>query len=326
MGANLKVGLVGLGMMGRNHARVLSNLPGVDLVGVYDLMGDPNKTVREDLIVDAISKFIPKNIDYAVIAVPTIKHEEVALEIIDMGANVLIEKPLAHTIDSAQRILYALNNGNLVGAVGQIERYNPALLEAKRRIENGELGKLYQIYTRRQGWHPVRIADVGVVKDLGTHDIDLTSWIMQRKYHTVTAHTAYYSGKEHEDVVSIIGQLDDDIVATHMIDWLSPFKVRETTILGEKGALVADTLNAQLTYYPNSLYDPDAFRGVMEGDVIRYSIKKKEPLLAEHEAFRDYVLGESSNVTSIESGIETLKVAEAVLVSAKVKKSVELLA
>jgi UDP-N-acetylglucosamine 3-dehydrogenase len=326
VGANLKAALIGLGVMGKNHARVLSSLPGVDLVGVYDPAGDPTGAVKKEMLLDKISDLIPKNIDYCVIAVPTVLHEQVALEIIDMGANVFIEKPLAHSVDSAQRISYALANAHLVGAVGQIERYNPALVEAKKRIESDQLGKIYQIYTRRQGWHPVRIADVGVVKDLGTHDIDLTSWISQKKYTTVTAHTAYYSGKEHEDIVSIIGQLEQGIVATHMIDWLSPFKIRETTILGEKGALVADTLNAQLTYYPNSLYDADTFRGVMEGDVVRYSIPKKEPLLAEHEAFRDYVLGISDNVTSIQSGIETLKVAEAVLVSAKVKKSVDLLA
>jgi UDP-N-acetylglucosamine 3-dehydrogenase len=326
VGANLKAALIGLGVMGKNHARVLSSLPGVDLVGVYDPAGDPTNAVKKEILLSQISDLIKKDIDYCVVAVPTVLHEEVALELIDMGANVLVEKPLAHSVDSAQRISYALTNAHLVGAVGQIERYNPALVEAKKRIESGQLGKIYQIYTRRQGWHPTRIADVGVVKDLGTHDIDLTSWIAQRKYETVTAHTAYHSGKEHEDIVSIIGQLSGGIVATHMIDWLSPFKVRETTILGEKGALVADTLNAQLTYYPNSLYDVDNFRGVMEGDVTRYSLNRKEPLLAEHEAFRDYVLGLSENVTSIESGIETLKVAEAILVSAKVKTSIELLA
>lgn len=324
MPANLQVGLVGLGAMGRNHARILGNLPGIDLVGVYDPLGDTTGMIKPDLMVNSISQLIPKNLDYCVIAVPTVKHEEVALELIDMASNVLIEKPVSHSSKSAAKIQDALINSHLVGAVGQIERYNPALVKARELIQAGLIGKIYEVFTRRQGWHPTRIADVGVVKDLATHDIDLTSWITSRKYENVFALAGYHSGKKHEDIVSITAMLEGGVVTNHIIDWLSPNKIRETRILGEKGCLIADTLNVKLAFYPNALYSSGGFKGVVDGDITYYKLDKKEPLVSEHEAFRDYVLGVSSNVATIESGITVLQVCEAVLESAKTKSSVSL--
>jgi len=323
--ANLQVGLIGLGVMGRNHYRVLNNLPGITLAGVYDPLGDSLGIVKPGLMVNSVSDLIPKNLDYCVIAVPTIYHEEVTLEVIDMGANVLVEKPVAHTAESAVRIQDALKNAHLVGAVGQIERYNPALLKARQLIKDGLLGNIYEVFTRRQGWHPTRIADVGVVKDLATHDIDLTSWITDKKYEKVFALTGYHSGKEHEDIVSITAMLEGGVVTNHIIDWLSPNKIRETRILGEKGCLIADTLNVKLAFYPNSLYDSDTFKGVVDGDITYYKLDKKEPLVSEHEEFRNYVVGESDNVATIESGVEVLRVCEAVLKSAKTGNSISLL-
>lgn len=323
---DLRVGLIGLGVMGRNHARVLSNLPGISLVGVYDPLGDPTQVVKPDLMLKSVSDFYSKGLDYCVIAVPTSYHEQVALELIDYGAHLLVEKPVAHSVESAQRILNELNSAHLVGAVGQIERYNPALMKARQLIDQGLLGKIYEVFTRRQGWHPTRIADVGVVKDLGTHDIDLTSWLTQKPYEKVAAFTGYHTGREHEDIVSITALLKGGIVANHIIDWLSPNKIRETRILGEKGCLIADTLNVKLAFYPNALYDEKEFKGVVDGDITYYKLDKVEPLRTEHENFRDYVLGTSINVATIDSGIETLKVAEAVLQSAKTGKSVKLVA
>ena len=322
---NLRVGLIGVGMMGRNHLRVLSNLPGVDLVAVHDPAGYPHDIVRPELVLSSISKFKQRDVDYCVIAVPTIFHEEVALEVIAMGMHVFIEKPLAHSLESARRISDALRDARLVGAIGQIERYNPSLIEARRRIEDGQLGRIYEVFTRRQGWYPARIADVGVVKDLGTHDIDLTAWITQKKYEKVAAFTSSHVMNEHEDIVSISAMLEDKIVVNHIIDWLSPNKIRETRILGEKGCLIADTLNAKLAFYPNALYDADEFKGVVDGDISYYKLDKKEALRSEHENFRDYVLGISDNVATIDSGLETLKVVEAVLESARLEKSVNLI-
>ena len=176
------------------------------------------------------------------------------------------------------------------------------------RLEDGLLGEIYQIATRRQGPFPGRIADVGVIKDLATHDIDLTAWVSQQSYVSVNARTAYRSGREHEDMVIAVATLSKGTIATHTVNWLTPFKERTTIVTGEKGALVADTLTADLTYYENGVSQSSwdgvsTFRGVREGDVTRFALTKKEPLLSEHEAFRDAVLtGDTSRIVTLERG------------------------
>jgi UDP-N-acetylglucosamine 3-dehydrogenase len=324
MTMNLRAGLVGLGMMGGNHARILSNLPGVDFIAAYDAAGNTSHAVKKEIIYNSLSSFKALNLDYCVIAVPTAVHEESALELISMGCHLLIEKPITHDSTSALNLQEALKNSGLRGAIGQIERYNPALAKARELIEQNTLGKIYEVFTRRQGWFPTRIVDVGVVKDLATHDIDLTSWILKSKYEKVSAFAGYQTNQVHEDIVSITALMSGGIVVNHIIDWLSPNKIRETRILGEKGCLIADTLNCTLAFHPNELYDPNVFAGVIDGNVINYKLDKKEPLLLEHQAFRDYINGNSENVASVASGIEVLKVCEAVLESIKSGNSVSL--
>jgi predicted dehydrogenase len=257
-----------------------------------------------------------------VVAVPTAFHEDVALALCDAGVAAMIEKPLAAEADSAARIVKAFDDRGLVGCVGHIERFNPALQQLRSRLENGDLGEIYQIATRRQGPFPARIADVGVVKDLATHDIDLTSWVTQRNYESVSARTAHRSGREHEDLVAAVGTLEGGVVTSHLVNWLSPFKERTTIVTGEKGSFVADTLQADLTFHVNGVvavewHSVASFRGVTEGDVVRYAFPKPEPLRTELEAFRDAVLGKPAGIVTLAEGLRTVKIAEAVLASAR---------
>ncbi len=325
----LRAGLIGLGMMGRHHARVLGSLEGVDLVAVADATGDPHGAAAGRPILASVEDLIAVGIDYCMVAVPTAFHEEVGLALAAAGVHAMIEKPLAVDVASAKRLAEAFESAGLVGAVGHIERYNPALQEARCRLADGALGEVYQIATRRQGPFPARIADVGVVKDLGTHDFDLTAWISGHPFVSVSAQVAYRSGREHEDLVSVTGQLSDGTVTNHLVNWLSPFKERLTVITGARGAFVADTLTADLTFHANGTvatkWDAIAdFRGVSEGDVVRYAIAKPEPLRTEHEAFRDAVLGKESDIVSMSQGTATVAVAEAALDSAKRGKTVHL--
>ena len=155
--ANLRAGLIGLGMMGRHHARVLGSLPGVDLVAVADPGGDAHDVAGSRPLEDSIEGLIAHGLDYCMVAVPTIYHEPVGLALAAAGVHAIIEKPLAQDTPSAVRLANAFKDAGLVGAVGHIERYNPALQELRRRLANGELGALYQIATRRQGPFPERI-------------------------------------------------------------------------------------------------------------------------------------------------------------------------
>jgi predicted dehydrogenase len=319
--ANLRAGLIGLGMMGRHHARVMGSLEGVDLVAMADPGGDPHGVAGDRPLLESVEQLIEQGLDYCMVAVPTVYHEPVGLALAEAGVHAIIEKPLAQDTPSAQHLAKAFADAGLIGAVGHIERYNPALQQARARLEAGELGDVYQVTTRRQGPFPARIADVGVVKDLGTHDIDLTAWVTQQPYTSVAARTAYKSGREHEDLVAVVGLLANGTVTNHLVNWLSPLKERVTIITGERGAFVADTLTADLTFYANGqirhTWDDIAnFRGVSEGDVIRFAIAKPEPLRVEHEQFRDAVLGKNADIVTMSQGLATVAVAEACIESA----------
>jgi len=319
--ARLRAGLIGLGAMGRNHARVLNSLDGVDLVGILDPA--PGNAAPDGVpVVAELDQFLALGLDYAVIACPTGLHEEFGLALAGAGVHALIEKPLAPSVEAARTLVAAFESKGLVGAVGHIERYNPSLQSLRARLENGELGDIYQIVTRRQGPFPGRIADVGVVMDLATHDIDLTAWVTGRAYEHVAAYTVSRSGRPHEDMVSAVAGLGGGLMANHLVNWLSPLKERSTVITGAKGCFVADTLTADLTFYANGVVGAEwealrTFRGVSEGDMIRYAIPKREPLLVEHERFRDAVEGKDSDIVTLRQGMRTVEVAAAVLRSAK---------
>lgn len=197
-----------------------------------------------------------------------------------------------------------------------------ALQELRRRIEGGELGAVYQVVTRRQGPFPSRIADVGVAKDLASHDVDLTAWVVQSDYELVFAQTTFKSGREHEDMITITGRTGSGVIVNNIVNWLSPMKERVTVVTGEKGAFVADTSTGDLTFYANGTIPLEwesmsTFRGVSEGDVTRYAFPKREPLRVEHEAFRDAVLGNKTDLVTMEQGQRTLTVVEAALRSAQ---------
>jgi predicted dehydrogenase len=316
--ADLRVGLIGLGMMGRHHARVVREIDGVELVAVADATGDPHNVAGGLTVLNDVHELIAAGIDAAVCAVPTGMHEEVGLALAEAGVHTLIEKPIAHSVEAGERLVKAFAARGVVGAVGHIERYNPALQSLRARMAAGDLGDIYQIATRRQGPFPARIADVGVVKDLATHDIDLTAWLAQSEYLAVSAQVALRSGRPHEDLVAATGKLANGTVTNHLVNWLSPMKERVTVVTGEKGAFVADTLTADLTFYANGVVSTEwdsvaNFRGVSEGDVTRFAIAKREPLRVEHEKFRDAILGKDADIVTLQEGQNTLATAEQLL-------------
>lgn len=318
----LRAGLIGLGSMGANHARVLSTLDEVDFVGVSDPVAEQGPRSQGRPVVPDVDALLELGLDYAVIATPTITHLPLGLKLAEAGVHALIEKPLTLDAEEARILTDAFSARGLVGAVGHIERYNPALQQARDRIEDGQLGELYQVATRRQGPFPARIGDVGVILDLATHDIDLTAWVTRSDYTTVAAHTAHRSGRQHEDLVAVTGALTNGMVTNHLVNWLSPMKERVTVITGERGALVADTLTADLTFFENGVVPVgwpmlESFRGVTEGNMTRYAYAKPEPLAVEHQRFRDAVLGVGDDIVPFLAGARTVAVAEAVLESSK---------
>lgn len=323
----LRLGVIGLGSMGRHHVRVIRETPGLELVAVADPAGDRFGVAAHGLPVLAdVAALIDAGIDAAVVAVPTLEHESVALALAAAGVHTLVEKPIAHDVPAGERVAAAFRDADRVGAVGYVERCNPAVIEVRRRILDGQLGAVYQITTSRQGPFPARISDVGVVKDLATHDVDLTAWLAGARYAQVSAHVAHQSGRSHEDMLVASGVLTNGVIVNHLVNWLSPRKERQTVVVGEKGSLIADTLTGDVTFCENATVRSEweavaNFRGVSEGDVVRYAFAKREPLRVEQENFRDAINGDVAAVVSMDEGVETLRVVQAMLDSARTRQS-----
>lgn len=327
--SSIRVGILGIGSMGRHHVRNARALEGFDLVAVADPGGDKFGVAGDLEVLPDVDALIAAGIDAAIVAVPTVFHEEAALKLAAAGVHTLVEKPLAADVESGERVAAAFREAGLVGAVGYVERCNPALLEMRRLLQEGHLGEVYQVVTRRQSPFPARISDVGVVKDLATHDVDLAAWIAGAPYETVFAQTTHRSGREHEDMVTISGRFANGVLVNNLVNWLTPFKERTTVVTGERGALVADTAMGDLTFYANGSVPVEwdqiaAFRGVSEGEVTRYALNKREPLAVEQEHFRDAILGVGSEHVSMDEGLQALRVVEGILESAETGLSVKL--
>jgi UDP-N-acetylglucosamine 3-dehydrogenase len=311
-------------MIGRHHARLVQANERVRFAGAVDPDGDRYRSVhaaeRSFSSIDQLLDAGP--LDFAIVAVPTPLHLPVAEQLAAAGVSLLIEKPLAATSEAAVQIVEVCAQHGVHGAVGHVERYNPALQEMRRRIVEGQLGHLYSISTTRSGPFPGRVRDVGVVKDLASHDIDLVSWLSDSRIDRVAAQTQYVTGREHEDLVLVNGTLESGAAFSLSVDWVSPTKIRRTRALGEGGVLEADTLYGDLSFYENPAVDirwqtSQQFRGVSEGDMTRYALQRDEPLRVELEVFLDLLEGDDdAGVVTLEQGVEIVLAAETVIKSA----------
>lgn len=320
--AEIRVGVIGIGSMGRHHVRNVRETPGETLVALADRAGDQFGVSAGMEVLPDVDALIAAGIDAAVVAVPTGFHREVALKLAAGGIHTLIEKPLASTVAEGQELVDAFAAAGVVGACGYVERCNPALMELHRLVSEGQLGEIFQISTRRQGPFPVRIADVGVIKDLATHDVDLTAWIASSSYRSIAARSARKSGRNQEDLMLATGVLKNGVIVNHVVNWFSPYKERVTTVTGEKGALVADTMNSTLTFFENGTKEVEwdqvaNVRGVSVGEVRQFALTQREPLRVEHENFVAAIRGDTSRIVCLSDALETLRVLDAIVESCR---------
>ena len=317
-------------MIGRHHARILQTGGGATFAGAVDPGGDRFGALHDPgLLFATLDELLERaRPDFAVVAVPTEEHLAAVEQLAAAGVHALVEKPIASSAEEARDVIAAVERAGVRGAVGHVERFNPALIAARERI--GQLGELISIATERRGPFPARIRDVGVVKDLATHDLDLVRWIGGSPVEAIAAQTSHRMGREHEDLVVATGRLASGVTFNCQVDWLTPMKSRSTRILGERGMLLADTLTGDLTLYENAdrpieWAATQQLRGVSEGNAVRYALDRREPLVVEHEAFRAYVGGDDgAPIVTLEAGLETVVTAEAVLASARSGETVKL--
>ncbi len=308
--------------MGKNHARVLCNMASVDELVLYDPMGADIGRLHGREISDNLESFLSQQFDYCVVSSPTSTHRDIALKLASLNTPALIEKPLAFSVEEALEISEAFESRGLLGAVGHIERYNPAILALTEKLATGMLGKIFQITTRRVGPYSGRIRDVGVVKDLATHDIDLVLSISASSYKSIHAKLSFPFDSGHEDSLLAIGELDSGVQFSHVVNWISPTKERVTTVLGENGLMVADTLFGKLSLFENgssvNAWDEQSvLRAVSEGAINEIAVSKVEPLLQEHKVFQTALSNNSDpGIVDLRQGLEVIRVAERLLLPA----------
>ncbi|MGH2916588.1 MAG: Gfo/Idh/MocA family oxidoreductase [Solirubrobacteraceae bacterium] len=321
----LRGAVIGLGMIGRHHARLLQSMARVQFAGAVDPDGDRHRSVHDQALVhgsiDALLSC--SRVDFAIVAVPTEHHLAVVAQLAGAGVSVLVEKPLAATVTEATEIVERCAGCGVLGAVGHVERFNAPLRDMRRRLLEGQLGRLFSISAIRSGPFPGRVGDVGVVMDLATHDIDVVGWLSGSKITMLAAQTQHLSGREHEDLLLLTGRMASGTALSLAVDRVSPVKIRRTRVLGERGMLEADTLSGDLFFYENAEVDvawtaTQQFRGVSEGNVVRYALARDEPLRVELETFIDRLLGEpTAEIVTLERGVQIVRIAEAVIESAR---------
>lgn len=289
---SLRAGVIGLGMMGRNHVRVWDEVEGVELVAVADpdstAVGRATHGRRARGFDDPERMLAEEELDLVSVVAPTSLHRPLVLAALDAGANVLVEKPIAGNRDDALEMISAAEAAGKLLSVGHIERFNPAIRELRRRLADGELGRVFQITAQRLGPFPARIRDVGVVVDLGPHDLDIMRYLIGSEPVRIYAETERRIHTEHEDLFHGIMKFENGVVAVLDINWLTPTKRRTLTVTGERGMYVADYISQDLAFYSNpdaDTWDNRGVASVSEGEMTRRSIRREEPLRVELAEF-----------------------------------------
>lgn len=328
MGADmLKAAVIGVGAMGQHHTRVYDQMSNVELVGIADVDQEAGRRIASLHHTTAytdcrelIDQAVP---DLVTVAVPTEYHHRVALEALQAGCHVLIEKPIALTETQAREVIDCAETLKRKLMVGHIVRFDPAVQALKERLSMGELGRIFQVRCRRLGPFPARIRDVGVVIDLATHDLDMIRYLTGQEAVRVYAETEQNIHSDYEDLLIGTVRLADGTLGVLDINWLTPTKTRELTVTGERGMFLVDHLTQDLYLYENAETIGEGWsainllRGVSEGRMIRYPIRKYEPLKAELEEFVRSIEQDKPVLVDGRDGLAALQLAQALVQSGR---------
>jgi|ETNmetMinimDraft_2_1059921.scaffolds.fasta_scaffold16454_3 UDP-N-acetylglucosamine 3-dehydrogenase len=313
----MKAGVIGVGVMGKNHARIYSEL------GILKCVADINeKSLKEISEKHGVKGYLDykemlekEDLDLVSIVVPTNKHREVALDVIEKGVNLLIEKPIANKIDEAVEIIKSAKEKNVKLMIGHIERFNPGVQALKKVIDNKELGKISSVTAKRVGVSPLRINDVNVVVDSAIHDIDVFNFLFGKKPEKIVGKMGkildHHETEDYSHIFLDYGEFSGFIEA----NWLTPIKIRKLYVTGSEGYAELDYINQELVLYKSrnreleDWIDFSGFRNVGSCDKIEVGVEVREPLKLEIEHFVDCVRNDKEVLVSGEDGLEALKVA-----------------
>jgi UDP-N-acetylglucosamine 3-dehydrogenase len=328
----VRIGLIGLGTMGRNHLRLLTGRDDARLVAVADPVAGAlevaGASADAQAYAEPLAMLAEAELDAVVIASPTTTHHPLALAALDRGIAVLVEKPLAATPGEADELVDVAESRGVPLQVGHVERFNPAVLELGRLLDTGWLSTVYAITSRRAGPFPARIRDVGVTMDLATHDVDILSFVAAERPVRVSAETAQRVHQDHEDLLFGLLSFPSGTIGMIDVDWLTPVKRRTLTVVGEEGMFELDYLSQRLTFTRSTdTTNPRLISGyapTFEGESVDLSLETHEPLAAELDAFLAVVRDGGRPIVDAEDGRWAVLLADALLRSAHERRTIEL--
>jgi len=310
----LNTAVIGCGVWGRNHARVYKQVPDVQLKTVVDTDEKKAQEIGELYKVGWSTEFLnifeDEDIDAISICTPTITHADIALEAIKHGKHVLVEKPMTNTLDEAKELIRTAEKQGAHLAVGFVERFNPAVNEAMSLIDQGNIGDVILAHTRRVSRRPLRIGDVGVIKDLAIHDIDIVNNLFPEEPDSVFC-TAGSIAHGFEDYANINLRYKGDRNAFIETNWLTPRVVRNLTITGSEGIITVHYRTQEITVENNE-------------QLTQPFLPYKEPLYLELQSFTRAVMNDTTPEVTGEDGLNALRICEAALRSAETGETIKL--
>src|SRR6187399_1641564 len=297
----LRVGVVGVGVMGSNHARVFAGLPGTELVGVADPDRKQADFVARTLgcvAVSDVNELLERDVDAITIAAPTHLHRDIALACIARGVHVMVEKPIASSVEEGREIINVARRAGVTLMVGHVERFNPAVEAIKEAIRGEDI---LSIAITRVGPFPPRMSNVGVVIDLAVHDIDLIRWFTDSDIIEVQPQLSS-AVAEREDIALLQFRTASGVLAHINTNWLTPFKARSVTVATRGKYVMGDLLTRQVTecfgFKPDGSYS-----------MRHLPVGHDEPLRAELISFLGAVCAGSAPAVSGDEGVASLEIA-----------------
>lgn len=331
----LNVGLIGAGRMGSYHVDTWERVSCGNLVAI----AEPDEATARARIARRPIEWVAdyrwllerEDLDAVCICVPSEHHARIALDAIAAGKHVFVEKPIATALEDGLRMASAARMAGLKLMVGHVERFNPAVDKLAELIEEGRIGRVFRAHATRVGPLPVRIQDTGVAIDLATHDLDLMQFVLGRDITSIYAEGSRCVHPSQEDMIACLLRFGDDgPMGLLDVNWLTPEKRREMTVIGEGGMLSASYLTQDVWFTessgaPTGWDDLARIRGDAEGAAIRFALPRVEPLQAELEAFARCVLDDTPEPVGAADGCRALAAALAVRDSAANNRPITLL-
>jgi len=324
---DIRTGVIGVGSMGQNHARIYDEIS--DLVAVSDPDSKQGKEVAQRYGVKWFENYkdMLEHVDAVSIAVPTFLHEDISNKVAKAKVHILVEKPLATGVKESQSIIDAAKENEIVLCVGHVERYNPVVSAATSFFNEKDSGNILTLTARRFSNYPSRISDVGVLYDLTIHDVDIISQFARANPVTVYASGGKSQNKNYEDYVNIIINFENGIIGVCQTNWLTPMKVRDLSITTDKNFVALDFLSKKVTVHSSeylSVDNSNLYDTKIEFSQRVLGVREIEPLKEELVDFLTSIKKGKEPRVSGQDGLQAVRIVQAALESLKLKKIIKL--